>query len=103
MLNYYCFVNQIIFFFQTDSIMKKSVKIKEAESLEIEVVEPSTFFDAIDKGGNAIDLIVKQNLAPWGGKVIIVVILFLLYNLNNQFNLGQRKNRKKTKRIGIRL
>jgi len=52
------------------------VKIKEAESFEIEVVEPTTFFDAIDKGGNAIELIIKQNSAPWGGKVIISIILF---------------------------
>jgi len=57
------------------------VKIKEAESFEIEVVEPIAFFDAIDKGGNAIELIVQQNCAPWGGKVVIVLFFFnLLYN-----------------------
>jgi len=64
--------------FQIDCIIKRGVKIKEAESLEIEVVEPTTFFDAIDKGGNAIELIVQQNFAPWGGKVIIVYILFFI-------------------------
>lgn len=59
------------------------MKIKDAESFEIEIVEPTAFFDAIDKGGNAIELIVKQNSAPWGGKVVIVLFLFyflLLYN-----------------------
>jgi len=56
------------------------VKIKEAESFEIEIVEPTKFFDAIDKGGNAIELIIKQNSAPWGGKVVIAIIIFLLYN-----------------------
>lgn len=55
--------------FLTDSVGKKGVKIQTAEDLDIEVVNPTKFFDAIDKGGNAIDLIVEQNLAPWGGKV----------------------------------
>lgn len=58
--------------FSIDSIGKKSVKIKEAEEMDIEVVEPTTFFDAIDKGGNAIELIVENNIAPWGGKVIFI-------------------------------
>lgn len=58
--------------FLTASITKKSVKIKEAEDLEIEVVEPTAFFDAIDKGDIAMELIAKQNLAPWGGNVITV-------------------------------
>jgi len=52
------------------------VKIKEAESFEIEVVEPSQFFDAIDKGGNAIELIIKLNSAPWGGKVVVIIIFY---------------------------
>lgn len=59
--------NNILFL--TDSIGKKSVKIKEAQEFDIEVINPTTFFDAIDKGGNAIELIAEQNLAPWGGKV----------------------------------
>lgn len=54
------------------------MKIKEAESFEIEVVEPTAFLDAIDKGGNAIELIVEQNSAPWGGKVVIVLFYFIL-------------------------
>jgi len=53
----------------TESIRKKSVKLQIAQDLEIEVVSPTTFFDAIDKGDNAVDLIIEQNLAPWGGKV----------------------------------
>lgn len=55
--------------FFIDSIGKKSVKLKEAQELDIEVVNPTSFFDAIDKCDNAIELINKQNLAPWGGKV----------------------------------
>lgn len=53
----------------TESIGKKSIKLQTAQDLDIEVVNPTTFFDAIDKGGNAVDLIIEQNLAPWGGKV----------------------------------
>jgi len=54
------------------------VKIKEAECLEIEVVEPNAFLNAIDKGGNAIELIIEKNCAPWGGKVFIVLFYFVL-------------------------
>ncbi|XP_001947212.1 poly [ADP-ribose] polymerase [Acyrthosiphon pisum] len=64
----HCTNNIAAVFANPDSIIKKGVKIKEAESFEIEVVEPTAFFDAIDKGGNAIELIVEQNSAPWGGK-----------------------------------
>lgn len=56
------------------------MKIKEAESFEIEVIEPTQFFDAVDKGGNAIELIIKLNTVPWGGKVVIIII-FVLYNI----------------------
>lgn len=56
------------------------MKSKEAESFEIEVIEPTQFFDAIDKGGNAIELILKLNSAPWGGKVVYNII-FVLYNI----------------------
>uniref|UniRef100_A0A2S2P4Z7 NAD(+) ADP-ribosyltransferase n=1 Tax=Schizaphis graminum TaxID=13262 RepID=A0A2S2P4Z7_SCHGA len=64
----HCTNNIAAVFANPDCIIKRGVKIKEAENLEIEVVEPTEFFDAIDKGGNAIELIVKQNFAPWGGK-----------------------------------
>lgn len=60
--------------FLIDSIGKKSVKLKEAEEFDIEIVEPTTFFDAIEKGGNAIELIVQNNIAPWGGKVIFICV-----------------------------
>lgn len=50
------------------------MKLKEAQELEIEVVDPTTFLDAIDKGGNAIELIVEKNIAPWGGNVSIVIL-----------------------------
>lgn len=59
----------------TDSIGKKSVKLKEAQEFDIEVIDPTIFFDAIKNGGNAIDLITEKNLAPWGGHVNIAVIL----------------------------
>ncbi|XP_050521530.1 poly [ADP-ribose] polymerase [Daktulosphaira vitifoliae] len=56
-------------FANTESIGKKSVKIKEAQEKDIQVIDPNEFFDAIEKGGDAIDLIKKQNLAPWGGDI----------------------------------
>ncbi|VVC30258.1 BRCT domain,Poly(ADP-ribose) polymerase, regulatory domain,WGR domain,PADR1 domain,Poly(ADP-ribose) [Cinara cedri] len=51
----------------SDSIKKKSVRVKDAEEFNIEVIEPTSFFNAIANGGNAIELIVSKNLAPWGG------------------------------------
>lgn len=45
------------------------MKLKEAQELNIEVLDHTTFLDAIEKGGNAIELIVTKNIAPWGGKV----------------------------------
>lgn len=36
------------------------------------MIDPNTFFDAIEKGGDAIDFINKQNLVPWGGDVCLV-------------------------------
>lgn len=43
--------------------------MKEAQELDIEVVDPSEFFDALEKGKNAIDVIVEKNLVPWGANV----------------------------------
>ncbi|XP_050442642.1 poly [ADP-ribose] polymerase [Adelges cooleyi] len=54
-------------FSNAESVGKKSVKMKEAQENNIEIVEPTEFFDAIDKGSNAIDVITEKNLAPWGG------------------------------------
>lgn len=50
------------------------MKLNEAQELDVEVVEPTSFLDAIDKGGNAIELIVEKNIAPWGGNVNIVIL-----------------------------
>lgn len=48
----------------------------EAKEFDIEVVDPTSFFDAIDKGSNdAIELIIEKNVAPWGGKVYLVILL----------------------------
>lgn len=58
------------FFFITESIIKKNVILREAQDLNIEVVDPFTFFDALEKEGkNAIDIIVEKNIAPWGANV----------------------------------
>lgn len=74
------------------------MKLNEAEELNIEVVDPTIFFDAIDKGGNAIELIVEKNIAPWGGNVNMLFYLQnIIYICNYCFILGKTKNRKKAK------
>lgn len=57
-------------------IGKKSVKVKDAEEHNIEVVEPTSFFDAIANGRNAIEFIVEKNLASWGGNVNNIILIF---------------------------
>lgn len=74
------------YIFLTDSIEKRSAKMIHAKQFCIEVIEPATFLDAIEKGGNAIELIVEKNIAPWARNVsfvnfvrfISLIILFLI-------------------------